>query len=302
MTLKISWTGVDYVAYDAIECKFGDNQEFKHYQLKWVDYDSISWHPVVDATLNERLKQAAIRTFAAMPGARGYARIDIRSDFAGEHLYFLEINPNCGIFYPQGLYGSADFILDRADPVYGHADLLLNQVKVAKILHAKQLQEAGTDDGRNLYEARYDGIKESWGLYAIRDIEKGEIIQWNEEKPVHLVSKSHVLRHWNGAPITTDDSNKSIKQQQQQQQQESATSPVASSHTSGVKKTTTTTAAIAHTTWENFTAYCWPVNDSLFAMWDPDPNRWAPINHSCDPNAWNETGNGLNIGAYIHTQ
>jgi D-ala D-ala ligase C-terminus len=233
---------------------------------------------VPDAKLNERLKSMAMRTFAAMPGARGYARIDVRSDASGENLYFLEINPNCGIFYPQGLYGSADFILDRADPICGHADLLLNQVKVAQILHKQQQQNAandGTDDGRNLYEARYDGVQESWGLYAIRDIDQGEIIQWNEEKPVHLVSKSHVLRHWNGAPDSDDPSVE--------------------------KKNTTTTAAasaiMAHTTWDNFTAYCWPVNDSLFAMWDPDPNRWAPINHSCDPNAWNETGNGLNIGA-----
>jgi hypothetical protein len=27
------------------------------------------------------------------------------------NIYFLEINPNCGIFYPMNAYGSADVIL-----------------------------------------------------------------------------------------------------------------------------------------------------------------------------------------------
>jgi D-alanine-D-alanine ligase len=39
------------------------------------------------------------------------------------------------------------------------------------------------------------------------------------------------------------------------------------------------------------------VSDELFAMWSPRPEDWLPINHSCDPNAWNEAPNGLNVVA-----
>ena len=47
-----------------------------------------------------------------------YGRVDIRMNDNGD-LYFLEMNPNCGIFYtPKQNYGSADFIL-HYDPI-GH--------------------------------------------------------------------------------------------------------------------------------------------------------------------------------------
>lgn len=45
---------------------------------------------------------------------------------------------------------------------------------------------------------------------------------------------------------------------------------------------------------EFFDHYAYPLTDELFAIWDPNPNNWAPINHSCDPNAWIE---GLNLVA-----
>jgi D-alanine-D-alanine ligase len=40
----------------------------------------------------------------------GYARCDYRMDATGA-IYMLEINPNCGIFYPPTDPGSADFCL-----------------------------------------------------------------------------------------------------------------------------------------------------------------------------------------------
>jgi D-alanine-D-alanine ligase len=35
-----------------------------------------------------------------------------------------------------------------------------------------------------------------------------------------------------------------------------------------------------------FHQYCWPVGPNTFAMWNEDPARWEPIDHSCDPNSW----------------
>ena len=246
---------MNVMAYDPVECIFGKGEDFKHYNLKWVDYDKMAWRPVQDKVLSQRLKDMAKDIFRGMQG-RGYGRIDVRSDPTGKDLYLLEINPNCGIFYPEGFYGSADFILDMTDPMQGHADFILNQVKVALHLWKKK------NTLNSLFESRYDARKDSWGLFALRDYQPGDIVQYNEETPFHLVSKSHVLKTWEGSP-TGENAASDEKMR----------------------------------TWENFAAYCWPLNDNLFAMWQPNPDDWKPINHSCDPNVWNEFENGLNLVA-----
>ena len=40
--------------------------------------------------------------------------------------------------------------------------------------------------------------------------------------------------------------------------------------------------------------YGYPLNDEVLVTWSSDPEQWAPINHSCDPNAWLE---GLDLVA-----
>ena len=231
--------GVDVMAYDPVECRFKEGEDFKRFNLKWVDHDDISWHHVEDKNLSDRLKRLAVDVFKATSG-RGYGRVDVRSDPTGENLYYLEMNPNCGIFYPEGLYGCADFILDQEDSKTAHAAFALAQVEVAKRLWQQN---------KPIFEARYDAKAESWGLFALRELGVGEIIQHNEEAGLHVVTKSHVLRNWNTKSK------------------------------------------------ENFNTYCWPISNNLFAMWNPEPDEWLPINHSCDPNAWNEVGNGLNLVA-----
>ena len=49
------------------------------------------------------------------------------------------------------------------------------------------------------------------------------------------------------------------------------------------------TARHVQTTWSAddqlmFRRYGYPLSDELFALWDDDPNAWAPQNHSCAPN------------------
>ena len=130
---------------------------------------------------------------------------------------------------------------------------------------ANRLWQQKNDD-KSIFEARYDAKAESWGLFALREFDVGEIIQRNEEASLHVVTKSHVLRHWDGVP-------------------------------SGNNNGGLSTVSNSVNTWENFKAYCWPISDNLFAMWNHEPDEWQPINHSCDPNAWNEEGNGLNLVA-----
>ena len=96
------------VAYPPVEVGFPDGASFKHFDLKWVD-DGLEWMPVGDAGLAGALEALSRDMFTAL-GGDGYARVDIRMDTAGE-LFALEINPNCGVFYPPPEGGGADVIL-----------------------------------------------------------------------------------------------------------------------------------------------------------------------------------------------
>jgi D-alanine-D-alanine ligase len=70
------------------------------------------------------VRDYTLRVFQAF-GASGYARCDFRLGKDGE-IYMLEINPNCGIFYPPFDPGSADFALMN-DPIghQGFMDLII---------------------------------------------------------------------------------------------------------------------------------------------------------------------------------
>lgn len=39
------------VAYMPVECVFGPGEDFKHFQLKWHDYDTCSWQPCAEPEL-----------------------------------------------------------------------------------------------------------------------------------------------------------------------------------------------------------------------------------------------------------
>ena len=251
--LKSHDNKIEVVAYDPVECHFGEGEDFKHYNLKWVDYDNITWANVgeKDPDLAERLKSLSRKVFAAM-GGRGYGRLDVRSDPTGQKLVFLEINPNCGVFYPEGFYGSADFILDKMDPIKAHALFILKQVEVARRLWEKRNSKVA--------EPRYDHNRQSWGMFATKNLEPGDLIFDLEEKHLHVVSKQHVLKNWQ-------------------------------------KKDASEGGDFDLCNLENFGAYCWPLSDEVFAMWSPEPDDWRPINHNCDPNSWFEAGCGLNVVA-----
>jgi D-alanine-D-alanine ligase len=139
---------------------------------------------VTDAMLAARLQQASALTFVALGGS-GYGRCDLRLDANGD-IYLLEINPNCSVFYPEGQYGSADFILAN-DPA-GHRGFLEHLLACA-MRHRERLYKPW-----ELQYVRGDGF----GLFARRAIQAGEIVERYEERPHVLVSRSQVARHWQG--------------------------------------------------------------------------------------------------------
>ncbi len=84
--------------------------------MKWVDYDDMSAFPVADPGLAAKLCHDAARLFVGLKGA-GFGRCDFRVDDSGRP-FVLEINANCGIYYPPDEPGSADMCLAH-DPA-GH--------------------------------------------------------------------------------------------------------------------------------------------------------------------------------------
>ena len=123
---------------------------------------------VKDTALAARLAETARLTFAALGGS-GYGRCDLRMDEAGD-IYLLEINPNCAVFYPEGQFGSADFIL-ASDPV-GHSGFLEHLLACARCRR---------DRARKAVELRFDRTH-GFRLFAARDISAGEIVERYENR------------------------------------------------------------------------------------------------------------------------
>ena len=120
--------------YTPVQYQFPGGESFKHSDLKWVNYDSLSSFPVPDPVLADRLRDESACFFVALKAA-SFGRCDFRVDSEGTP-YLLEINPNCGVFYPPGEYGSADLCLSL-DPA-GHEGFTRQLVAAALARHARQ--------------------------------------------------------------------------------------------------------------------------------------------------------------------
>jgi len=116
------------ITFKPVEFIFPNGESFKHYDMKWVDYEKMSVAPVNDKRIEKVLREQTARLFKTMNG-NGYARCDYRMSADGT-IHMLEINPNCGIFYAPHEPGSADFSLIN-DPVYNHQKFLKLIVRAA---------------------------------------------------------------------------------------------------------------------------------------------------------------------------
>ena len=107
---------------------FPEGDEFKTEDLKWETFEGLGTRRVTNTRLSGRLKSEAAALFVEM-GAAGYARIDVRLDADGTP-HVLEINANCGIFYPTHAYASADDCI-ALDPG-GHPRFVRRLIAAAK--------------------------------------------------------------------------------------------------------------------------------------------------------------------------
>jgi D-alanine-D-alanine ligase-like ATP-grasp enzyme len=112
------------LTFKPVEFIFPEGESFKHYAMKWVEYEKMKVKPIDIPDYDRRLRHYTTLIFQEFKG-NGYARCDFRLGKDGE-IYMLEINPNCGIFYPPFDPGSADFSLLN-DPIghQGFMDLII---------------------------------------------------------------------------------------------------------------------------------------------------------------------------------
>ena len=110
--------------YRPIRYRFPEGESFKHESMKWDDSDQLVAEPMDDGPLSELLRDVSARFFVAL-GGTGFGRCDIRVDRTGRP-FMLEINANCGIYYPPASAGGADLcLLHDEDGHRGFTDRLI---------------------------------------------------------------------------------------------------------------------------------------------------------------------------------
>jgi len=174
------------ITFTPVECRFPPGETFKHFDLKWTGYEGIQWVPIDDPELAKKLKDMAARVFVGLKGV-SYGRVDFRICATTGEPYFLEMNPNCGLFYPPETPGSADCILTH-DPI-GHGGFIQLIVRAA-LERQKRLAAAAPKCA-----VRYLPTH-GYSLCATTDIKAGDLVMPFEERSQVLVSKGHVHRHW----------------------------------------------------------------------------------------------------------
>ena len=176
----LSWQ--EPLTYRPIEHQFEPGITFKSFDYKWKWPTAHVRLPCLDEELGGRLRDMSTAVFLALRG-NGYARTDIRVDREGRP-FFLEINPNCGVFYPDEDGGTADDILVLDGT--GKERFLQQMIQFA-FARQRSLERP--------YRVRLDP-RRGHGMFATRDLAAGEAIYQLEERPHVLVSRSRVERTW----------------------------------------------------------------------------------------------------------
>ncbi|HUP18782.1 MAG TPA: SET domain-containing protein-lysine N-methyltransferase [Gemmatimonadota bacterium] len=176
------------LTYTPVEWIFPPGETFQHFDVKWHDWWMVPGKPVEDPDLDARLREDSARFFRGLRGT-GFARTDVRVDADGR-AWMLEINPNCGIYYPESAPSGADLAL-MFDPA-GYEGFTERLVTAAI---------RRRDRRRRPWSVRH-GRDNGYGIHARRAIHEGERILAYEATPHRLVTRSRVERDW-GEPDAT---------------------------------------------------------------------------------------------------
>ncbi|MGQ0737996.1 MAG: SET domain-containing protein-lysine N-methyltransferase [Bacteroidota bacterium] len=175
--------GHNCTVYRPVEYLFPEGKEFKTYSLKTSELHPDCNVPCTDEEIDQKIRQMAEKIFKAV-NAVGYGRLDFRVN-SKRDIYFLEMNLTCSVFYKDGYEGSADFIL-KYDGI-GQADFLRHIIAEGIARHKRKIKP---------YVMKGNSIA-GYGIYAGRDIKKGEIIFKGEGKSQRVITKRFVEKNWN---------------------------------------------------------------------------------------------------------
>lgn len=170
------------VTWPPVEIVFPPGETFKHFEVKWVDFEQMDCVPVADPALAAQLQEDAAKLFLDLRGT-GWGRCDVRVD-AGGTPWMLEINPSAAVFYPPTDPSTADTILRQAPG--GHrafAELLVRAALARRDRKRRSFVVRGDREG-------------NYATYAARPIAAGEPIQELEGRPQSLVTRRHVEESW----------------------------------------------------------------------------------------------------------
>jgi D-alanine-D-alanine ligase len=170
------------IAYLPLEFVFPPGECFKSYELKVKRYLPECNRPCLDPALAAALRTLARDVFRAFGGV-GYARLDFRQHQDGR-LHFLEINFTCSVFYAEGSYGSADYIL-QYDGI-GQAGFLQHIVAEGLARHRRQQKK---------YRVARSPVAGD-GIVAAVDLQPGELIFEGEGQAHRIVTNAHVDATW----------------------------------------------------------------------------------------------------------
>jgi D-alanine-D-alanine ligase len=175
--------GHSCTAYRPIEYIFPEGKEFKTYSLKTSELHPDCNVPCTDNEIDKKIRQIAEKMFKAV-NAVGYGRLDFRVTDKKE-VYFLEMNLTCSVFYKDGYEGSADFVL-KYDGI-GQAGFLRHIIDEGIARHKRKIRP---------FVMKGNSIS-GYGIYASRDIKKGEIIFKGEGRSQRIITKRYVEKYWN---------------------------------------------------------------------------------------------------------
>lgn len=171
-------------AFRPVEFVFPEGEKFKTYDLKNTQFHPGLNRHVEDTALEERIMETARAVFEAYSGA-GYCRLDLRKDGDGP-LHVIDVNFTCSVFYKEGYYGTADYILERDG--FGAANFLRLIVAdgIARWQARRKPWRVAARDGVAMAE-------------AVRDFSPGDLVWRGEETAHRIVTRRWVENHWSEA-------------------------------------------------------------------------------------------------------
>lgn len=166
--------------FHPLRINFKDPGDFKHFDLKWVDYRGMP-HTLLDSNdpLMEEIRRVGFLTMKHVLNGVGYGRLDLRIDRHAGRVVFLEVNPNCGLYYPPEDGGAADLILID-DPNANHEIFTKIQIKCAHYHHKERQPK---------HEIKYLSKQDGYGSFATQDFSAGDVIACEEHCDAQILRR-----------------------------------------------------------------------------------------------------------------